>query len=71
MEHDMVFLNNIYVQLGIRFAVFGTMIIFILVVERSFRRAGLRGGSLRVLQMVAAFLTGVVVRGLLFLLNAL
>jgi hypothetical protein len=67
----MFLLNNIYVQIGLRVAVFGTMIVFIFMVERSFRKVSMRGASLRVLQMVAAFLMGVVVRGLVFLINAL
>jgi hypothetical protein len=66
----MFLLNNIYVQIGIRLAVFGTMVIFIVMVERSFRKAGTRGGSLRMMQMVAAFLMGVVMRGLVSLISA-
>jgi hypothetical protein len=67
----MTYLNNIYLQLGLRFAVFATLIIFIFMMERAFRRAGIRGRPVRVLQMVAAFIMGVVMRGLVYLLNAL
>jgi hypothetical protein len=67
----MHFVNNIYVQIALRLAVFATLIIFIAMMERNFRRAGIRGRPARVLQMVAAFVMGVVVRSLVFLLNAL
>jgi hypothetical protein len=67
----MSYLNNIYLQIGLRLAVFATLVIFIVMMERNFRRAGIRGRPMRVLQLVAAFIMGVVVRGLVYLLNAL
>jgi hypothetical protein len=67
----MTYLNNIYLQLGLRVAVFATLIIFIFMMERVFRRAGIGGRPVRVLQMVAAFIMGVVMRGLVYLLSAL
>jgi hypothetical protein len=70
-EKKMFILNNVYVLIGIRCLVFATLIIFIFMMERYFRKAGIRGRKGRTLQIVAAFIMGVVVRGLVYLIRTL
>lgn len=55
--------------IGIRLLVFVTLMIFISLVERNMMRAHVRGRIERLLEMVAAFVIGIVVRGLILLLS--
>jgi hypothetical protein len=67
----MSILANVYVLIGIRFVVFATLIIFIFMMERYFKRVGIQGRPGRTLQIVAAFIMGVVVRGLIYLIRTI
>ena len=55
--------------IGIRLLVFVTLIVFIILMERNMSRAHVRGNIERILEIVAAFIMGVVARGLIFLLS--
>jgi len=54
--------------ISIRLLVFVTLVIFIILMERNMVRAHVRGRIERLLEMVAAFVMGIVVRGLILLL---
>jgi len=56
-------------SIGIRLLVFVTLIVFIILMERNMNRAHVRGKIERILEMVAAFVIGVVARGLILLLS--
>ncbi len=58
--------NTLFI--GIRLLVFVTLIVFIILMERNMSRAHVRGRIERLLEMVAAFVMGIVVRGLILLL---
>jgi hypothetical protein len=62
-------LNSNALFIGIRLLVFVTLLIFISLVERNMKRAHVRGRIERLLEMVAAFVIGIVVRGLILLLS--
>jgi len=58
--------NTLFI--GIRLLVFVTLIVFIILMERNMSRAHVRGRIERLLEMVAAFVMGIVVKGLILLL---
>jgi hypothetical protein len=59
--------NTLFI--GVRLLVFVTLIVFIILMERNMSRAHVRGKIERILEMVAAFVIGVVARGLILLLS--
>lgn len=58
-------------QIGLRVTVFITLMIFIAFTERNFYRAHVRGGFERTLELIAAFVMGIVLRGMIILLHNL
>jgi hypothetical protein len=59
--------NTLFI--GIRLLVFVTLIVFIILMERNMSRAHVGGKIERMLEMVAAFVIGVVAKGLILLLS--
>lgn len=59
----MSLLSSLGFQIGLRLCVFATLLIFINRVERNFYRAGIIGGIERILEIIAAFVMGIIVRG--------
>jgi hypothetical protein len=59
--------NSNVLLIIIRLLVFVTLALFIILMERNMSRARVRGRIERLLEMVAAFVMGIVVRGLLLL----
>jgi hypothetical protein len=57
-------------HIGIRICVFVTLLIFINTIERNLNRAHVRGKLERLLEMIAAFIIGIVLRGLILLMKA-
>jgi uncharacterized membrane protein len=60
--------NSDALFISIRLLVFITLAVFIILMERNMVRAHVRGRIERLLEMVAAFVMGIVVRGLILLL---
>ncbi len=65
----MSLLNSIGFQIGVRLCVFITSLIFINIMERNFYRAGVRGGLERIFELIAAFVMGIVLRGIIILIR--
>ena len=61
-------LDSRVLLISIRLLVFVTLAIFIILMERNMMRAHVRGRIERLLEMVAAFVMGIVVRGLILFL---
>jgi hypothetical protein len=61
----MQFIRSIELQLILRTLVIGTLFLFIVLAERSFYKAGIRGRWVRILEITAAFIIGIAFRGLI------
>lgn len=62
MAHD-------FLHIGIKICVFVTLFIFINMMERNLNRAQVRGRLERLLEMIAAFIMGIVLRSLILLIK--
>ena len=62
------FLRSEVFYIVLRAVVVVTLFLFIVIMERSFMRAGVRGRGGRMFEVIAAFLLGIALRGLVFVL---
>jgi hypothetical protein len=60
-------LTSNILHIGLRLFVFSTLVLFIGLVEVRFHKAKVRGGFERLLELVAVFVMGFVLRGLILL----
>jgi hypothetical protein len=65
----MHFIRSSELQILLRTLVIVTLILFIFLAERSFHRAGVRGRLGRILEIIAAFITGIALRGLIIVIT--
>ncbi|KPJ84436.1 MAG: hypothetical protein AMS17_16265 [Spirochaetes bacterium DG_61] len=64
----LAFLRSEVFYIVLRAVVVVTLFLFIVIMERSFVRAGVRGRGGRMFEVIAAFLLGIAMRGLIYLL---
>jgi hypothetical protein len=63
------FMKSELLYVVLRLLVAGTLLTFIVVMERAFSRTGIGGRRARIFELIAAFLLGIALRGLLVVLT--
>ncbi len=64
----MQFLRSGELQIILRSLVVITLFVFIVIVERNFHKAGVRGRAGRIFEIIAAFIMGIALRGLILVI---